>query len=438
MDYLPGRVPQQQPSGEDKIVMTPAHTDVSLGRAAPSRMVNQLSILLCCLAMVCDGFNVTIISLAMPAVAADWHLKGTGSFGAAFSAGVLGIMVGSPLMGSLANRLGRKAVFVFSLLFFGIASLAICGISSVWQLLALRFVTGVGLGGALPLGIVISVDLTRPAWRARIIAVVSTGMTVGAAAAAFSAGWLLPNYGWRSLFVLGGVIPILVGLAALFILPARRTAPEQERYLVSQRPGVIAELFRGDLALATPMIWALYLIVGLVNYFILSWSPTLYASAGHQPATVAVALGLFSGVGAAGGLLIGWPIDRFGIRPIALLFLFGVPVVLLLAIPGLSNLGLMVGLALSGFIQIALQVGMNGVAATVYPAAARAKGVGWGLGSVRLGQIVGASGGGLLIGAGLSLQMLFWLLAALLGLGGAASLHLTRRFRQPTAAARQR
>ncbi len=417
--------------------MTPGPMDLSPGRAAPGRMVSQLSILLCCLAMVCDGFNVTIISLAMPAVAADWHLKGTGSFGAAFSAGVLGIMIGSPLMGSLASRLGRKTVFVFSLLFFGIASLAVCGISSVWQLLALRFVTGVGLGGALALGIVISVELTRPAWRARVIAIVSTGMTVGAAAAGFSAGWLLPHHGWRSLFVLGGVIPILVALGALLILPARRTESEQARYPAGERAGVIAELFRGNLALATPMIWLLYLIVGLVNYFILSWSPTLYAAAGHQPATVAVALGLFSGVGAAGGLLIGWPIDRFGIRPIVLLFLLGVPVVLLLAMPGLSNLGLMIGLALSGFIQIALQVGMNGVAASLYPVAARAKGVGWGLGSVRLGQIIGASGGGLLIGAGLSLQVLFWLLAALLALGAAASLHLARRFRQPVAAARQ-
>lgn len=399
-----------------------------------SRTARFSALILYFAAMVTDGFDLAVMPLTMPAIAREWRLPDTQLFGAIFSAGILGIMVGAPLLGSIADRLGRKRTFIFSLFFFGLCSLSVIYVNTVTQLFLARFGTGFGIGGALSLGIVSSAELVRPTLRTRVIAIVSTGATAGVALAGFAASWLLPLAGWRSLFIMGAVAPIMVGVLAIFVLPesitrtdARSDIPIESAVKTEARKRAF-ELFSGSLAYMTPLLWLLFIVVGLTNYFIQSWVPTLYSAEGYLMADVALALGLFGGFGAVGGLLIGWPVDRFGVRAVTFLFILAIPVLAILASSHPSRAVLMALMAAAGLLLYSLQVAINGIATQLYPAGMRAKGVGWGLGSVRMGQLLGASGGGLLIGTGMGMGPLFWLLTSLAIVGALASIPLGRCF----------
>tara|TARA_R110000782_G_scaffold78276_9_gene155695 strand:+ start:132520 stop:133776 length:1257 start_codon:yes stop_codon:yes gene_type:complete len=391
-------------------------------------------LILCFAAMMADGFDLAVMPLAMPAIAREWQLADTGSFGTIFSAGLIGVMVGAPLLGSIADRIGRKKTFIASLIFFGICTLAIMHVKTVPQLVVARFATGIGIGGALPLGIVISAELVRPALRARIIAIISTGATAGAALSGFAASWLLPSMGWRSMFLLGGIAPIIVGLLAIFLLTEHETGAamdanrQAETTKAAGKAPRVSDLFARSYAYLTPLLWLLFSIVGLTIYFLLSWSPTLFTAQGYPTADVGMAMGLFGAFGAIGGLLVGWPVDWFGVRPVTLLFLFAAPVLAGLTLIGSATTPLMMLMAATGLAYFSLQVAINSIATQLYPAETRAMGVGWGLGWVRVGQLLGAYGGGLLVGGGMTVHALFWLLAGLALIGMIASHLLSKGF----------
>ncbi len=391
------------------------------------------ALVLCFTAMMTDGFDLAVMPLAMPAIAKEWQLAGIGSFGTIFSASLVGIMVGAPLLGSIADRMGRKGTFIAALTVLGICTLAIMHVTTVPQLIIVRFLTGVGIGGALALCIVISAELVRPALRARIIAIISTGATAGAALSGFAASWLLPSMGWRSLFLLGGVAPLLIALIAIFVLPRNAHGAPIADGATDERDEVrgearVVDIFRGSLAYLTPLLWTMFSIVGLTIYFLVSWSPTLFTSAGYPATDVATGMGLFGAFGAIGGLLIGWPVDWFAVKPVILIFLFATFTMAAFAFMTSSTELLMVLMATAGLLFFSLQVAINSIATQIYPSEIRAMGIGWGMGSVRLGQLLGAFGGGLLVNDGMKIPMIFWLLVGLAGIGSVASLFLGQGF----------
>ena len=392
---------------------------------------------LCLLAMVCDGFDLTVIALLMPAMAREWGIGESASFGVVFSVSIVGIMIGAPLFGTLADRIGRKKVMIASLLLFAGCSLATVATGSIAQLVFLRFVGGIGMGGVFPMSVVISAELTPLKWRATVIAIVSTGAVLGAAASGFVTSWMLEREGWRSLFVLGAVAPLLVAAASMVLLPetANHLVARQVQPLASNKTGPdsamsVKDLFRGPLASVTLLLWSLFVIIGLATFFMHSWAPTLLSGAGYRLDDVSFMMGTFDACGVIAGLAIGWPIDRFGLKPMVLLFLFAAPLLASFAAVLGSHGLLFAAMAATGALLLPLQIGLNGVAASLYPKPLRAKGVGWGLGSARVGQILGASGGGLLIGLGVGTRLLFLIVAAFLAAGVAASLALERASRR--------
>jgi len=201
--------------------------------------------------MVCDGFDLTVIALVMPAMAREWGIGTSASFGAVFSASIVGIMVGAPLFGTLADTFGRKKAMIASLSLFACCSLATVATGSIAQLVFLRFVGGIGMGGVFPMSVVISAELTPLRWRATVIAIVSTGAVLGAATSGFVTSWMLEREGWRSLFVLGAVAPLLVAAASMVLLPetAGHLVTKQVQPLASSKSGPdsamsVKDLFR--------------------------------------------------------------------------------------------------------------------------------------------------------------------------------------------------
>src|SRR6201746_2221205 len=185
----------------------------------------QIRLLLTCAAVLfLDGFDTQAIGYVAPALAKEWGLT-KAALGPVFSAGLFGLMIGPPVFGPRADRIGRKKIIIFSTLAFGIGTLVTAFVQDVNTLLAIRFLTGLGLGGAMPNAIAMTSELHPPRARATMVMIMFCGFSVGAALGGLLAAALIPQFGWRSVFVVGGVAPLLlVPILALRL-------PESVRFL---------------------------------------------------------------------------------------------------------------------------------------------------------------------------------------------------------------
>src|SRR5229473_3219079 len=170
----------------------------------------QIRLLLTCAAVLfLDGFDTQAIGYVAPALAKEWGLT-KGALGPVFSAGLFGLMIGALVFGPLADRIGRKKIIVFSTLAFGIGTLVTAFVQDVDMLLAIRFLTGLGLGGAMPNAIAMTSEFNPRRRRATMVMIMFCGFSVGAALGGLLAAALIPQYGWRSVFIVGGVAPLLL------------------------------------------------------------------------------------------------------------------------------------------------------------------------------------------------------------------------------------
>src|SRR6202165_1439794 len=171
----------------------------------------QFRLLLTCAAVLfLDSFDTQAIGYVAPALAKEWGLS-KGSLGPVFSAGLFGLMIGALVFGPLADRIGRRKIIIFSTLAFGIGTLATSVIDDVDGLLAIRFLTGLGLGGAMPNAVAMTSEFSPRRRRATMVMIMFCGFSVGAALGGFLAAALIPLFGWRSGFVVGGRAPLLLG-----------------------------------------------------------------------------------------------------------------------------------------------------------------------------------------------------------------------------------
>src|SRR6202043_790240 len=170
----------------------------------------QIRLLLICAAVLfLDGFDAQAIGYVAPSLAREWGLT-KGALGPVFSAGLFGLMIGALLFGPLADLIGRKKIVIFSTLAFGIGTLVTAFVQDVNTLLAIRFLTGLGLGGAMPNAIAMTSEFNPRRRRATMVMIMFCGFSVGAALGGLLAAALIPHFGWRSVFVVGGVAPLLL------------------------------------------------------------------------------------------------------------------------------------------------------------------------------------------------------------------------------------
>ena len=383
---------------------------------------------LCFLLSALDGFDSQIIGFVAPAVIHDFHVARVEMSGV-FAAGVVGLFIGSAVIAPFADRIGRKRVMVGSALLFGAMSLATAGAHSLTSLFWLRLLTGVGIGGALPNGIALTAEYLPARRRAALTMAMFVGFPLGLTVGGVLAAWMVPSYGWRILFTIGGVLPIglaMVLLAALpesirflatrgdrddavrrilgRIDPAARFAPGARFAMREERvTGVpVAHLFLEGRGLGTTLLWIIFFMSLLDVFFMSSWMPTVLSGAGGLSVHDAViAVTLVQAGGALAAIVLGPVVDRLGFFAVLLpLYLMGTVAVAILGQGGGSHAQATVVMIASfgaGFGVLGGQTTANVLAATFYPTTIRATGVGWALGVGRFGSIVGPLLGGLLI-----------------------------------------
>jgi MFS transporter, AAHS family, 4-hydroxybenzoate transporter len=398
------------------------------GRPLSSFQVRVL-VLVGCLVLM-DGFDVQMIGFVAPALLRSWALP-PDAMGPIFGAGLLGMLVGSTSLGMLADRIGRRPVLIGATFFVAFCVLSTAATRSVPQMLALRFLTGVGLGGVLGNAVTLASEYCPSARRASLLMGISCGFTAGAILGGLLAAVLIPRTGWQSVFIVGGLLALVVAILMIRELPEslhlllirgadraridywlQRLAPgtvlgSTQGPRVAPKSSVI-DLFRGGLWRRSLLLWAVS-FANLLNLFFLSnWLPLLATRMGYSDS-----LGVLMGTtlqagGILGALTLGRCIDRFGFyRVLAPSFLLGAVVIAAVGQPGLPVSVECLVVLFAGVAILGGQPGINALATSLYPTPLRATGVGWCLGVGRAGSIVGPVAAAQLIAHHFTNDMLF-------------------------------
>ncbi len=384
----------------------------------------QVKLLLTCATVLfLDGFDTSAIGYVAPALVREWNI-GKAALGAVGSAGLVGLMIGALLLGPLADRIGRRQIIIFSTLAFGVGTLVTALANDVNVLFVIRLLTGLGLGGAMPNTIALTSEFSPRRRRATMVMVMFVGFSIGAAAAGFLAAGLIPQFGWRSVFVVGGAAPLLLAPILAWRLPesvrflaltGRADARVAEllsfidpgavfaaatRFVVDepQLKGIpVQHLFGGGRTLATLLLWVVFFMSLLDLYFLSNWLPTVLNDLGAS-ISVAAAIGSMLQVGGVvGTFALGSVIDRFSFRALALVYFIAVFAVGAIGQLGHSAILATIAIFIAGFCIVGGQIAANALAAGFYPTSVRATGVGWALGVGRVGSIIGPSVGGVLL-----------------------------------------
>jgi len=389
--------------------------------------------ILCGLCLIMDGFDVQAMGYVAPAVIKEFKIPGA-QMGLVFSAALTGVLLGSFLFSMLSDRIGRRPVLIMAALYFAVLTLWTARAGSAKELLAIRFVAGFGLGGIMPNAMALAGEYSPARIRVTVMMLVSNFFTVGAAIGGFIAAGLIPRFGWRSVFIFGGIVPLIVSVLMIFLLPEslqflvlrgkskdkvlkwlRRInapVPAGNVEFITQeenRTGVpVVNLFREGRGLGTVMLWIINFMNLLNLYFLGSWLPTVVKDAGYTTA-IAVLVGTAVQVGGSLGTIPnGWLIDRYGFRKV-LTIVFGVATLSIAMIgqPSLPLSMLFFASFMAGWCVPGGQPGVNSLAALYYPTYLRSTGIGASLGFGRIGAIVGPVAAGALLGKGWAHRELF-------------------------------
>jgi AAHS family 4-hydroxybenzoate transporter-like MFS transporter len=421
----------------------------------------QLGLLLLCgVCLVVDGFDVQAMGYVAPAIIEDWSIS-RASLGPVFGAGLLGMLVGSLGFSVAADRFGRRPVLIVATAFFAACMLATSAVRTLDQLLVLRLVTGVGLGGIMPQAMALAGEYAPSRVRITVMMLVSCGFTVGAAAGGLVTAALVSALGWRSVFVVGGLVPLAIAAVMLAWLPEsiwflvlkrrglerargwlRRIDPAapitettELRVRESDHRGVTAlQLFHDGRAAGTVLLWIINFTNLLNLYFLSQWLPTVLRDGGFTTSRAVLAGTLLQVGGVLGTLALGRLVDWKGFR--VLVVTFAVAAVAIVAI-GQSRAGplLLAAIFVAGFCVIGGQPAVNSLAASYYPTALRSTGIGWSLGIGRFGSILGPVLGGYLIGLAWTPASLFGASAVPAAVSALVTLAMVRWALRPARAA---
>ena len=388
-------------------------------------MYQFLVCFLCFLVTFLDGFDLTVIGVALPKIAAFLH-SSPSALGIALAAGQFGPLIGAIVFGTLADHWGRKWMLCLSAVVFGVFTVMTAFITNVEQLALYRFLAGLGLGGAVPNALAFGSEYAPTRMRSTLVTSMYAGMSGGATVGALAAVFLLPHYDWQSLFLLGGAVPVVIGLAVAMVLPESleflaRTGKDQARIRKiiariapdlardenvvfrptgGKLPGIpVKHLFTQGRAIITVLLW-IALIGALYSLWILtSWAPTLLHKTGATVQQYSLAFACLHFGAFLATLSIGRLMDK--VNPFRVLMAgFTLGFISLVAFGFFAGGSFLVVAALSivcGMFINGSNAGLLAVATVSYPPAIRGSGIGWAYAVAKVGAMLAPAIGGFLL-----------------------------------------
>ncbi|KRB89689.1 MFS transporter [Sphingomonas sp. Root720] len=431
------------------------HSGVSqIVRSGPLKLWQLVTLVLCILINISDGLDTSAIAYAAPSILKDWRL-GPETMGLIFSLGAAGLVCGAIFVAPLADRFGRRNIIMWAVAFNGLSMLMIATVDSVEALLALRFVTGLGIGALVPSLSVMVVEFSTERRGNIFLALVHVGFAIGAMLGAAVGAVLIEALGWRSIFVFAGLVSLVLAALSFLLLPESlhflltrqpRNALARANALLARlnepllealppRPpaatagqGTVRRLFAPEYRTVTLLLWLAAFSRYFVSYFLTQWKPQILVLAGVSP-TLAIASGIVTG-GAAimGALLMGTFASTLG-APRATCVSFALCAASLVTF-GFIQAEPVLLLAVAAVALFAIEATFTGVviaSTRFYPVELRSTGVGYTIGVGRFGAIAGPYLGGALLAMNLDRAVVYPVYAAVCLVGATAILIAFRR-----------
>jgi len=375
---------------------------------ATSKAGAGLVIFICFLIAALEGYDIQAFGVVAPQLVKELGLDPS-QMGWAGSAAMFGLVIGAFGGGWLADRVGRKPVLLVSTAMFGLLTIATAYSPNYEFLLFARFATGLGFGGALPNLIAVGIEISTPARRAATVTMMFCGMPAGGTAVAFLARAYGADLDWRTIFLIGGILPVLLTPLIYFALP--ETRPQHDP-AADRRP--LHALFGNGRAAGTALLWLVYFITLLVLYLLLNWLPTLVIAKGLTAADGAAASMWFNLIGIPGALLSGFLIDRAGyVWPLAIGYVLLAAA--MYALSGATSLDAILALsAATGVLVLGAQYSLYAISPALYAPEMRAFGAGAAVAMGRFGSVVGPILAGELRQSGMSADGVFMTMIPLL------------------------
>jgi len=396
-----------------------------------------LVVSLCFIFNMLDGFDITAMAVVASPVSVDLALT-PDLLGWIFSFALAGMMVGAMALAPIADIIGRRALIILSLMIVGISVIMTSKVESLTLFMLLRFISGMGAGALLASQASLAAEYSPDKYRALSVAIVTAGYPTGAMMTSVVAGYILPEYGWRMMFLFGGVVTVSMVIVAWLMIP------ESLKYLIEKKPNnalekinkillklnapsinelppsnhdreVTVSMIGNMRMLLSPkfrrlslMLWTSFFCAFGTLYFLMSWIPKLMENAGYDMAVGRDAFLLFNLGGVIGIYLLGilsvkWKLTNLILN---LSLVSAVSMIIFALVPNQLNI-LFILILLIGILQQSAFTGLYGVAAKAYPTEIRSTGVGWAIGLGRSGAVVGPAVAGYLILAGYDMSANF-------------------------------
>jgi AAHS family 4-hydroxybenzoate transporter-like MFS transporter len=372
---------------------------------------------MCFVIVLLDGFDTASIGFIAPSLITEWNISKP-ALAPVLSAALFGLAFGALLAGPLSDRLGRRVLLIVSVVIFGVGCFCSAFSVSLLQLTVLRLITGLGLGAAMPNAVTMMSEYCPDGWRATLINLMFCGFPLGAAFGGFLAAWMIPQFGWRSVLLLGGSTPLLLSVLLMITLPesvrymvakghpvekiratlsriARSAANAGSFFMTEQAPatagkGGIWVVLSRSYIVGSVMLWLAYFMGLVIFYASINWMPILFKEAGLSPQRATLISALFP-LGGVGAVLCGVLMDRFNPNQVVAAC-FALTAISVYGIgQAVGNVGWLVFIVFAaGVLMNTAQSSLPALAAAFYPTQGRGTGVAWMLGIGRFGGIAGS------------------------------------------------
>lgn len=383
---------------------------------SPVRPVHYGIFSLCALCMIMDGFDVQALGYVAPAIIGEWKIS-PALLGPVFGASNLGVLVGQLSFTMLADKIGRRPVLIWGTVAFSLLTILTGMVNSIAELLAMRFIAGAALGSIIPNATALIGEFSPARVRIRLVTYIGIGFTAGAVVGGFVSAWLIPAFGWRSVFYVGGVAPLAIAAGMMLWLPEslrllvlQNKRPEYVgRWLTKLNPALafgaatrffvreenkggvpLLHLMREGRGAVTIMLWIIFFMNLFNLYSLANWLPTVVRGAGYETRTAVLVGTMLQVGGTISPFLMAWLVMRKGFIPVLTgTFLIATVAIAMIGQPGLSLAALVAIVFVAGACVVGAQPALNALGASYYPTYLRSTGLGWALGIGRAGSIVG-------------------------------------------------